>query len=132
MSSSQEIRAILKTHGFKFRENNKSIILDCPVCQHPQKLYIRKSDGRFICFFCNSINPFSGNIERLLSELLNVPVEEIEDNLNTGTALIDLTENLVPFQPKPLPPHIAKPDSFAFEPARKYLFSRGITEDLIQ
>lgn len=131
MASSEDIRSILKTYGVSFRENNKSLILDCPKCNHSQKLYIRKSDGRFICFSCSSRQGYTGTVDELLSELLNLPLEEIDEHINTGPHLFSLVEDQIAFEPKPLPSHIADPNSFAFGPAREYLYSRGITEEMI-
>jgi DNA primase len=130
MSLGNEIRQILKTYGISFKENNKSVIIDCPHCLHSQKLYIRKTDGKFICFYCSSIDKYTGTVNELLSELLNLPLEQIEDSINTSPHIQDIIEEPPKFEPKPLPSYVVNQWSEFFDPARKYLLSRGITHDL--
>jgi DNA primase len=117
----------LKFSARQPRNPFKSFILDiCPHCQHSQKLYVRKSDGRFICFYCSSQNKYTGTIDELLSEILKIPLEEMDEHINTGSSLFPLMEEVKPFEPKPLPPHAVNQWSEFFDPAQKYLLSRGI------
>jgi len=72
-----EIRALLQEHGVSFKPNSKSFIMSCPRCGKSQKLYIRRTDGRFVCWYCKEIDGFHGRAEFALAELCNLPVSEV-------------------------------------------------------
>ena len=76
-----EIRALLQEHGVSFKPNSKSFIMSCPRCGKSQKLYIRKADGRFVCWYCKEIDGFQGRAEFALAELCSLPVAEIQKRL---------------------------------------------------
>lgn len=76
-----EIRALLQEHGVSFKPNSKSFIMSCPRCGKSQKLYIRKADGRFVCWYCKEIDGFQGRAEFALAELCSLPVQEVQKRL---------------------------------------------------
>jgi hypothetical protein len=61
----------------KVKENSKSYIFDCPRCHKKDKLYLRKTDGRFVCWICKETDNFQGAPEFLFTELLGTPVGEL-------------------------------------------------------
>lgn len=64
----EEIVKILEESDINFKTNARSFIIECPRC-NKEKLYIRRSDGVFICFYCDGKERFSGSPEFLLREL---------------------------------------------------------------
>jgi hypothetical protein len=56
--------------GAGTRGNSKSWIMHCPRCKKKDKLYIRKADGRFVCWYCKEVDNFQGSPEYVLAELL--------------------------------------------------------------
>lgn len=71
----QALQNLLEVKGVGFKSNRKSLILNhCPRCSG-EKCYIRRKDGRSICFSgkCGARWTYKG----ILSELLNVPQKEI-------------------------------------------------------
>jgi len=51
------------------------------LCGRKDKLYIRKTDGRFRCFKCAKDNGFSGSVEYALIELTDIPLPIIKQTL---------------------------------------------------
>lgn len=76
-----EIRALLQESGVGFKTNGKSFICSCPRCGKAQKLYIRRQDGRFVCWHCREIDGFHGKAEYALSELCSLPLHEVRKQL---------------------------------------------------
>lgn len=71
----------IKDAGISYKQTSNSYIFTCPRCSKRDKLYIRKQDGVFICFYCHENNHFSGKVEYALSEILNLSVGEIRQQL---------------------------------------------------
>lgn len=67
--------------GLSFKTGSNSWVFNCPKCGKKDKLYIRKKDGRFICFSCVEINGFSGGAEYALSVLTGQPLHELKVKL---------------------------------------------------
>lgn len=65
----EALRAYLVNNDIDFHESNISYILKCPKCCKADKLYIRKEDGRFICWVCAGTDNFRGKPEYALKEL---------------------------------------------------------------
>ena len=76
-ADTQALREIIKSSGVPHLENSISYIFGCPRCGKAQKLYIRKTDGRFVCWVCKDVSGFQGRPEFALSELLLQPVAEL-------------------------------------------------------
>lgn len=139
---------LIKSSGVSFRESSQSFIFECPRCQKRDKLYLRKANGRFICFHCAG-DGFKGKPEYALRELLEIPLRRIQDILY-GTQSPDQFDELVLewedhweeeeflFDlPAPItgicePPDHYGPDDPCFAAARDYLVNeRGISDDVI-
>lgn len=63
------LKKYLLDNDIDFHESNISYIMKCPKCSKPDKLYIRKNDGRFICWVCAGTDNFRGKPEYALNEL---------------------------------------------------------------
>lgn len=141
------LKALIEGSGIRYRENRKSWIFDCPRCAKSHRLYLRKTDGRFVCFFCATTIGYQGRAEFALRDLLSLPLFEINLQLygegsahrDTGAALLlpplsDFFDDpeLAPSDLLPLP---EQPVSLEFlelsdpmaEKGRQYLRKRGIS-----
>jgi hypothetical protein len=77
----EAIRSILQEAGVGFTTNSKSFILTCPRCSKPEKLYMLKQTGRFVCWVCRETEGFQGRPEFALAELVGRPVQAIRAQL---------------------------------------------------
>jgi hypothetical protein len=77
----EALKKLIQESGIKFKQNQGSYIFDCPHCGKSEKLWIRKKDGRFICFYCADIDRFKGRAEYALKDLLNQPLDAIKEKL---------------------------------------------------
>jgi hypothetical protein len=82
---SAKLTRYIKDLGLSHKETTKSFIFCCPLCGGKDKLYIRKSDGRFRCFRCATDNGFSGNPEYALIELTGSPLSTVKAALYGST-----------------------------------------------
>lgn len=134
--------------GVSHKQNSVSYILTCPRCSKKDKLYIRKKDGRFVCFYCRDKSDFYGYAEYALKELLQISLEELRSSLygtqtvtnggrmelnlrdfyGDGEAVLDDEEE--PMLPIELPYDCVALHEPAARRARGYLNGRGITESL--
>lgn len=80
-AGAKNLREYLATSGLKWKESQTSYIFTCPRCQKPEKLWMFKETGRFICFYCAEIDGFKGRPEFALSDLLGVNVGEVRKDL---------------------------------------------------
>ena len=95
----ERLKEIVEGSGVSLRQNTKSFIFTCPRCNKKDKLYIRKSDGKFVCFVCvESEGRFKGHCEYALAELLGQPVGELRRKLYGGDYDTRTTEELLSFQ----------------------------------
>jgi len=76
-----KVRALLQEGGVGFKTNTKSFILTCPRCSKKDKLYLRRNDGKFVCWYCREIDGFQGQPEYALAELCGSSVKEIRKAL---------------------------------------------------
>jgi hypothetical protein len=76
-----KISRYIKDLGISYRENSKSFMFNCPLCGGRDKLYIRKSDGRFRCFRCVTDKGFAGNIEYAIIELTDLSLKVVRQGL---------------------------------------------------
>jgi hypothetical protein len=142
------LRSIIEGNGAQYRESSVSFIFTCPRCQKKDKLYIRKRDGRFVCFVCKETQNFRGRAEWALTELFGLSVNEIQARLYGGDipeqlGLLDLQfddiweedyipQNDIVNEPVCWPPDFVGLGDPSFAEGLKYLNGRGITEDHIK
>lgn len=81
MALETEIRQILQEFGVSFKTNSKSFICTCPRCKKEEKLYIRRHDGRFVCWFCAEKDNFQGKPEYALRELTGLGLGDLNKRL---------------------------------------------------
>jgi DNA primase len=131
--------------GLSFTETSQSYILTCPKCNKAKKLYIRKHDGRFVCWHCKG-DGFEGRPEFALRELLPLSFKEIQERLYgiaqvQGSSLMALefkdTESTPRQIQEPLeivayPLDFHPIGSYRSIPGLRYLESRGISLELAQ
>src|SRR6185436_10073169 len=82
----------IENSGLNYTENSVSWVFTCPRCDKAKKLYIRKRDGRFVCWRCKETDNFQGRPEYALSEL-------------TGSSFSDVCRSLygeIPLRNDPL------------------------------
>lgn len=141
-----EIRALLQEGGVSFKQNSKSFVATCCRCQKKDKLYIRRKDGRFVCWYCRETEGFQGLPEFCLAELCGLPMGEVRkrlygDNAKRPSSLtmeLDLgdweDEDLIDLPALPTPiawPYDFKPiDDPMSLPGLQYLEGRGIPKEL--
>jgi len=80
------LRGYLVEHDIRFKEGGQSFIMDCPKCGKYNKLYIRKTDGRFVCWVCAETDNFKGKPEYALVEMTGDSVEVVR-NILYGDAI---------------------------------------------
>ncbi len=139
------VKEILQELGCSFKSIGQSHVLDCPKCGKKEKLYVRKTDGRFVCWSCKEINNFSGKIEYLIPHLSEMSLEqakrwirdETEPLLNPNSFQVRLIDFLNEDEEQEIeevvfPEEVTYPrdyvdiDSEGGIPGAKYLESRGI------
>ena len=139
------LKQIIERGAVPYKEGAISFILNCPRCRK-QKLYIRKSDGRYICFVCKNKYSMSGKAEYILNELYSISIEELREKLY-GTSTYDFKSSLElniqdPWE-SPLEdveyalPEMQFPEDFVdlsnslFKDGLDYLNGRGITQEIV-
>ena len=70
------IKDFFDSRGVGYTPNSKSWILACPKCNKRGKLYVRKNDGRFVCWVCKDSLGFSGKPEWLIAEMAQCSLAE--------------------------------------------------------
>lgn len=85
-------KQILERAGVGFRTGSVSFILACNICGK-NKLYIRKKDGKSVCFHCQ--DQVKGWADRILAPIVEVPQSELAEVLYgarvaQGTGFLDL------------------------------------------
>jgi len=142
------LKELLSEAGVSNPKNNKkAYILTCPLCNKREKLYIRKTDGRFVCWYCKEKSNFQGAPEFVFHELTGKSVGELQALLYgqeqlKGSVVLDVNftdffddSEEVSVLAQPLPTVEENPDFRDLDgqwgaPGRKYLESRGISLDL--
>jgi len=138
------IEKILRDAGVQFKARSVSLVLDCPKCSKRSKLYIRRSDGRFVCWYCDANGGFSGKPEYALTELTGRPLSELRAELygedlpkNQKYLDVELGRKTVAEIEGPVP-DIRLPANFHFthEPQAAeglaYLVSRGVSPEVAE
>lgn len=148
MSLEKTIKGFLDHYKIKPpQENARSYIFDCPSCGGHRKLYIQKEDGRSVCF--KNGNPprcprAGSSIQYALSILSELSVQQVKDYLFNGNFAIsddfnvkledgiEKAKELEPVSETDLPVDVLSIGMNGFEDGKKYLNSRGITDDMIK
>jgi hypothetical protein len=146
----ERLDKLMRDSGVSFRESGQSYILDCPRCGKKDKLYIRRRDGRFVCWHCAG-EGFQGRPEYALTEILGQPLADIRRQLYRWTpdratvGRLDLAalgfkpeddegEEILTEPPLPeadLPPETwALDDDFYAKKGRAYVEGRGVPLDV--
>ncbi len=81
LADPEKLASLIANSGLRPRNNKLSYIFDCPKCQKPEKLWMFKEGGRFLCWYCAETNGFKGRPEFALAALLNRPVGSIRKEL---------------------------------------------------
>jgi hypothetical protein len=76
-----KLNQYIKDLGLSFHETSRSFVFNCPLCNGKDKLYIRKTDGRFRCFKCITDRGFSGNVEYAIIELTDIPLPIVKKSI---------------------------------------------------
>jgi len=137
------VKGILDEAGVQFKQNPKSLVMDCPKCGK-FKLYIRRTDGRFVCFRCKETDSFYGKCEWALVEFAKLSLDEIRykvygDAIPQASELISLDfDNDFEFvdsteEPTREPPvGLKELESPYGRPGLDYLLSRDVSLELAQ
>lgn len=129
------------------KQNSVSYIFTCPKCRKKDKLYMRRKDGRFVCFYCREKENFYGWPEYALRELLGASMDELRAKLygqanlsNEGRMEIKLTDfygdfDEDPEEDEPMLPTMLPVDAYpmaasASRKGQEYLIGRGIGPEL--
>lgn len=81
MDISFALRNFIHLNCDKYAQTSVSWVFNCPLCNGKKKLYIRKKDGRFICFKCKEENRFSGRPEYALTHITGIPLSQIKSDV---------------------------------------------------
>ena len=93
-ADADKLEVFVKESGLSYKTSNKSYIFTCPLCRKPDKLYIRRYDGRFICWVCAETSSFKGAPEFAFVELTNLPLKEIRKALYGDNQSYDVSRYL--------------------------------------
>lgn len=74
----------IRENSLKPAHTSVSFVFDCVRCSGKKKLYIRKRDGRFVCWKCKETDNYQGNPEYALADLTGLPVKVIQSRLYGG------------------------------------------------
>lgn len=117
-------------------QTSQSYIFSCPRCSK-LKLYVRKRDGRFVCWYCRERDNFQGRPEFALAALLGVGVEQARKALYEEDAPMAAYLDIgPPFVPEPeaeaeipvlvWPYHCVPLDNPMAARGRAYVEGRGV------
>jgi DNA primase len=122
----------------------KSYVFGCPECARKKRLYVRKADGRFVCWFCRG-GGMEGAPEFLLARVAHVSVAEAKARMygEEGAALERLLDLEWIDSEDPAEAHVVAPTiSWPWHAAEldhphaargvAYLESRGVPLDVAQ
>lgn len=81
MVNREVLTELIEGSGLSYRQNSVSWIFCCPKCGKKDKLYIRKKDGRFVCWVCAETDGYRGKPEYALADLLSRSVSDVQEQL---------------------------------------------------
>lgn len=96
MLDAEVLKKYIEGTGLDYRQNSVSFIFACPRCNKRDKLFLRKKDGRFVCWVCKETDNFQGRPEYALAELQMLPVSVVRAKLygererTAGTTFLDI------------------------------------------
>jgi hypothetical protein len=96
MFDHEALKDLITKSGVPFKQNGNSYKFTCPKCRKPEKLWMVKKTGQFICFYCAEIEGFKGRAEYALVELLGLPLSAVKEKLY-GKAAVLSTETGIDF-----------------------------------
>jgi len=76
-----KLASFINDAGLSFKSTGKSYVFDCPLCGRARKLYIRKNDGKFVCWTCPTSKSFRGAPEFALEALTGTSLKRIRESL---------------------------------------------------
>jgi DNA primase len=148
MINPSKLREMIEEGGVPFKEGASSFIFTCPRCNKSEKLYVRKTDGRFVCFVCKEDSGFQGRGEFGLAEIYGQSVSNIKSQI-CDFAAVKATETIKLALIDPYEPNWDKEESIGldeveypsdfvdhksdlFQLGRQYLLKRGLNDEIIE
>ena len=81
MATPEAVKALVSSLGISYKQTRESYIFTCPRCNKDKKLYIRKTDGRFVCWYCVVKDGYQGRPEFAFADLSGEPLSSIKQKL---------------------------------------------------
>lgn len=138
------LKSYVENNCSNVKSSGGSYVFTCPRCNKDKKLWIRKRDGAFCCWVCRNVSDFHGRPEFALSEILGIPINEIQASLY-GEVIEgaekqyievkiqeDLIENDINFKPVYWPLDYYSIFDKVSHKGLSYLHSRGLTDEVIK
>lgn len=137
------VKSLLDENGVGYKNNSRSFVLTCPRCCKREKLYISKTNGRFVCWVCRDTEGYTGSPEFCLVDLIPGSLAEIKEVLYGKGQKVPVfleieiqdffgEDDTIPgFVPDPIsavPTNLSfrDLDTFAGTPGAEYMVKRGI------
>lgn len=139
---------IIENSGLSYKQNAVSWIFSCPRCSKKDKLYLRKRDGRFVCWYCATVEGYQGRPELALADLTGMSMSDLryrlygeglkysaEGGLKLNIKDFFGPDDMVPEDLEPLPATVFPLDFYPIDHEHSarglaYLESRGISLEL--
>jgi hypothetical protein len=96
VASAEKVLAFIKDNGLSYKTNSRSFIFTCPRCRKKEKLFMERTNGRFICFHCAG-DGYRGRPEFALADLSLQPLKVVREFLY-GVTLSATDDNYLDFQ----------------------------------
>lgn len=74
----QALLDLVAKSGRLSKQNSRSWIFDCPLCNKKDKLFMLKESGHFVCWTCRVTQGFAGRPEFAFVEMVGLPLSEIK------------------------------------------------------
>ena len=76
-----KLKDFITESGLSFKQTSVSWVFNCPKCDKKNKLYLRKRDGAFTCFYCAGSTPYKGRAERVLADLTGQSIRLVREKI---------------------------------------------------